>query len=699
MDMTTSTRRHLLIMGAATATSLSAGSVFAGSSARPKPFGATPSPRQLAWHKRNTYAFVHFTINTFTDREWGYGDESESLFNPTNFSADQIVEAAKSGGLTGLILTAKHHDGFCLWPSRYTEHSVKNSPYKNGQGDIVREMSEACRRHGLDFGLYLSPWDRNHAEYGRPAYVDYYHNQLEELTTQYGKLFEVWFDGANGGDGYYGGARERRKIDQTYYQWDKVRALVRKNQPDAVMFADEFMDIRWVGNEEGVAGDPCWPTWDTSAYSLQKANSGVRGGGQWNPAETNVSIRPGWFWHADEAPRSPANLTKIYFESIGRGTNLLLNLAPDRRGRVPDADVASLKTWKAIRDAGFATNLALGAKVTASSRFNTAFAAGNVLSTKGFWAASERDTAGAWLEVTLPKPAAFDVVRLSEDLTLGVRVYDYAVDIWKGDAWLEIAKHSAIGDERLIRLDQPVTTTRVRLRILTAAASPVINKFGLFRLPDTLEEPGISRDQQGIVTLSASEKGLEVHYTLDGTTPTAVSPLFTTPFALSDGGVVTAIARRSETGVTSAPITRDFDVSPNLWKVLAANGDAPENLLKGGTFAGTDGQPVEIVLDLAKSYNMKGFTLRPAVHNIFLGVDIVDRMGAPSGYEAWVSEDGKTWGQPVASGEFSNIAASRAEQKIRFATPHQGRYLRLRLPNAVQEKPIIVTGSLGIITR
>ena len=324
--MTILTRRLLLSGSAA----LSASAALPAAAATPSPSGAVPAPRQLAWHRLGAHAFMHFTINTFTDREWGYGDESTTLFNPTDFSADQIAGAVVAGGLNGLILTAKHHDGFCLWPSRFTEHSIKNSPYKAGRGDIVREMAEACRRHGLRFGVYLSPWDRNHAEYGRPAYVEYYHAQLNELTTQYGPLFEVWFDGANGGDGYYGGARERRKIDgHTYYQWDKVREIVRKNQPDAVMFADSDMDIRWVGNEDGQAGNPCWPTWDlTSPYSLDKANHGVRGGPVWNPAEVDVSIRPGWFWHADEAPKSPATLTRLWFESQGRGASLLLNVAP-----------------------------------------------------------------------------------------------------------------------------------------------------------------------------------------------------------------------------------------------------------------------------------------------------------------------------------------------------------------------------------
>ena len=698
MDMTSFTRRHLILAG--TAATLSAPLPALAAGGAPKAYGATPSPRQYRWHNRTAYAFVHFTINTFTDREWGYGDESVDLFNPTDFSADQIVEAAKAGGLTGLILTAKHHDGFCLWPSAYTEHSVKNSPYKNGKGDIVGEMAQACKRHGLAFGVYLSPWDRNHAEYGRPAYVEYYHNQLRELTTQYGKLFEVWFDGANGGDGYYGGAREARRINgATYYEWDKVRAIVRKNQPDAVMFADADMDVRWVGNEEGHAGDPCWPTVDATPYTQEKGNKGVRGGAIWNPAETNVSIRPGWFWHADEQPRTPANLTKVYFESIGRGTTLLLNLAPDRRGRVPDADVASLKAWKAIIDKTFARNLATGGTVTASTAFGNGYAAANILKPGKFWAAKDDDRTGAWAEIALPAVHTFDVIRFSEDIRLGVRVDDYAVDVLDTKGWREVARHTSIGHERLIRLSAPVTASKVRLRILTAAASPVIGNFGLFLMPPVLEEPIVHRDAKGMVTLTPTAAGQGLFYTIDGGEPVASATAYQTPFGLTRGGVVKAIARDERTGVTSAATTVEFDVSPANWTVVKSNIDTPDALLKGETFFGPDGQPIEAIIDLGETLDIKGFVLAPPVQNISLGIDRVNRMGPPAGYEVWVSADGAQWGDMSAHGEFSNIAANRTGQRIRFASPKTGRYVRIRLPHAVQDKPVIAVGKIGIITR
>jgi alpha-L-fucosidase len=253
----------------------------------PVPHLPVPSPRQLRWHDLEFYGFLHFTVNTFTDKEWGYGDESPSVFNPSALDARQWVQVAKDAGMRGLILTAKHHDGFCLWPSRYTEHSVKNSPWKDGHGDVVREFVDACAEFGLHAGLYLSPWDRNHAEYGRPAYVEYYRNQLEELLTQYGELFEIWFDGANGGDGYYGGAREARKIDaQTYYGFPELWALVRQHQPNAILFSDAGPDIRWIGNESGYAP----ATWTTST-AWDAARRTARNGGR--PRWTSRCARAG----------------------------------------------------------------------------------------------------------------------------------------------------------------------------------------------------------------------------------------------------------------------------------------------------------------------------------------------------------------------------------------------------------------------
>ena len=320
----------------------------------PQPYGPAPSERQLRWHEMEFYGFLHFSVNTFTDKEWGYGDESEGVFNPTDFDADQIARTAAEAGMKGLILTCKHHDGFCLWPSKFTEHSVKNSPWKNGKGDVVKEISEACRKHGLRFGVYLSPWDRNRADYGTPAYITYYRNQIRELLTGYGPVFEIWFDGANGGDGFYGGAKEKRVIDRkTFYHWPETWELVRALQPGTCIWSDAGPDARWVGNESGVAGQTCWATLNRADFApgqadMKRLSSGDRPGTDWVPAECDVSIRPGWFYHSkdDDKVRSPQNLLELYFKSVGRGASLLLNVPPDRRGQIHKNDVQALREFR-----------------------------------------------------------------------------------------------------------------------------------------------------------------------------------------------------------------------------------------------------------------------------------------------------------------------------------------------------------------
>ena len=475
------------------AAAMSAASLVAADA--PKPYGAVPSTRQLKWHEIEFYGFLHFTVNTFTDKEWGYGDEKESVFNPTAFDADQIVSSCATSGMKGLILTCKHHDGFCLWPSTFTEHSVKNSPWKNGKGDVVKEISDACRCHGLAFGVYLSPWDRNHKDYGRPAYLEYYRNQLRELLTNYGPMFEVWHDGANGGDGYYGGARESRNIDRTtYYDWPTTWALSHRLQPDVSIFSDVGPEVRWVGNEAGWAGDPCWATITLEpadagqkpcpGVSIRDLTSGTRGGAHWLPAEVDFSIRPGWFYHASEDTqvKSAAQLMDHYFKSVGHGASMLLNVPPDRRGLVHENDRASLVEFGRLLRETFRSDLAQGATATASNvRGNDkTFGPANLLDGKRdtYWASDDSITTP---DVTLAfkKPVTFSIVRLREYLLLGQRVDDWAIDAWQDGAWKECAKGTAIGSCRLVRT-APTTTTKVRLRITKSPVCPAISEIGLF---------------------------------------------------------------------------------------------------------------------------------------------------------------------------------------------------------------------------
>ena len=289
-----------------------------------KPNKIVPSQKQLNYQAMEVVGFIHFNMNTFSDKEWGYGDESPTLFDPKKLDCEQWVKAAKDGGFKELILTAKHHDGFCLWPSAYTEHSIKNSPYKNRKGDIVREFTDACAKYGIKAGLYLAPWDRNHAGYGTPAYLTYYKNQLRELLTNYGKISEVWFDGANGGDGYYGWARETRNIDKkSYYPWKEIQEIVYSLQPDASIFSDAGPDIHWIGNERGIAGETFWSMLDRSKVAVGDAdsdylNTGDFYGSSWVVGQCDVSIRKGWFFHTtdDETVKTPSQLVDLYYLSV-----------------------------------------------------------------------------------------------------------------------------------------------------------------------------------------------------------------------------------------------------------------------------------------------------------------------------------------------------------------------------------------------
>jgi len=456
----------------------------------PLPFGAVPTARQLVWHKTELIGFCHFTVDTFTGREWGLGSEAEAVFNPTNFDAEQIVRAFASGGIKELILTCKHHDGFCLWPSEFTTHSVKQSPWKEGRGDVVRELSDACHRHGLKFGVYLSPWDRNSALYGRPEYVTYYRNQLRELLTHYGPISEVWLDGANGGDGYYGGANEKRTIDKTvYYDWPTTWQLIRELQPGAVIFSDVGPDCRWVGNESGVAGDPCWATlnddgWCPGLADANQLNSGHRYGKKWIPAEADFSIRPGWFWHAEQNDqvRSAADLWDHYFQTVGRGAAMNLNIPPDADGQIYTRDASTLAEFGRRLKETFAVNLASSARVIASNvrGDKRKFSGQNLIdnNVETYWATDDAVTTPEVI-LEFKKPVSFDIVSLREYLPLGQRVGAFALDQWQDGVWVQFAQGTSIGSRHLWRGGK-ITTEKVRLRITESPVCPALAEFGLF---------------------------------------------------------------------------------------------------------------------------------------------------------------------------------------------------------------------------
>jgi alpha-L-fucosidase len=434
---------------AAAATSALAGTLLPwahqGPRSRPR-----PSPSQLTWQRDELALFLHFGVNTFSDREWGDGYEDPSSFNPASLDARQWASAARAAGARALVLTAKHHDGFCLWPSRLTEHSVARSPWRGGTGDVVREFTDACKRERLRAGLYLSPWDRNASVYGdSPRYNDFYCDQLTELLTRYGPIAEVWFDGANGE-----GPNGRRQA----YDWPRVFHLVRRLQPQAVMFSDAGPDVRWCGNEAGVAGDPNWSTVDPAAVPYPGApgdaviaalQHGDSQGSAWRPAETDVSIRPGWFHHAveDERVKTVDQLTDIWFTSVGRNSKLLLNVPPTRDGLLHATDVARLAALRARLTALFAEDYALGRRV--------------------LW----RDTgAGTGVaEVDLGRTVRAGIVRLEEDIVQGQRVARYAVHGAADGAWQALARGTTVGHRKLDRFD-PTPVRRLRVTVEDAVA-------------------------------------------------------------------------------------------------------------------------------------------------------------------------------------------------------------------------------------
>ena len=471
-------------------------SFFSGIHAQqpPAPYGALPTERQLGWHETEVYGLVHFTPTTFENKEWGYGDADPAIFNPKEFDADKIVAALKAGGLKGLVLVAKHHDGFALWPTKTTSYNISRSPFRNGKGDLVKEFEQACRKAGLKFGVYCSPWDRNNPSYGSFDYVQTYREQLRELYSGYGELFMSWHDGANGGDGYYGGARTTKKIDRnTYYGWDTTWAITRKMQPMANLFSDIGWDVRWVGNESGFAGEPSWATFtpvpakgesQTFPGNLDHTQNpfGTKGGKNWVPAECDVPLRPGWFWHPEQKGKTkkPDQLFDLYLKSVGRGAALDLGIAPDTRGLLDEEDVRSLAGFGEILQKTFANNLITSAKVTASSSRGKAFKISNATDaeTNNYWATSDAHNSPV-IEVKWNEEQTFDLIRLREFIPLGQRIETVELEALVNGEWTNIGRATTVGACRIIPLLNPIRSSGLRIK-LRAPVAVTLSDLGVF---------------------------------------------------------------------------------------------------------------------------------------------------------------------------------------------------------------------------
>ena len=662
--------------------SLTAISVCEAQTTPPAPYGPIPSENQMRWQEMEYYAFIHFSLNTYTDQSWGYGNEDIKLFHPKKLDAREWVRVCKEAGMTGVIITAKHHCGFCLWPSKYTDYSVKNAPWKNGQGDIVRDVAAACKEYGLKFGVYLSPWDRNSADYGKPEYITYFRRQLTELLTNYGPVFEVWFDGANGGTGYYGGANEERKIDRTtYYDWKNTYALVRKLQPNIVIWNDggDRGDLRWVGTESGMVGETNWSQLNrTGEVTWPMLHFGLEGGDSWVPAEVNTSIRPEWFYHPneDDKVKTVPQLLDTYYNSIGRNGSFLLNFPIMPDGTIHPTDVKNAVEMGKVVKQTFAVNLASNAKVEASNTRGGSqkFGPQNAVDEKKdtYWATD--DTVNkASLTIDLKKPTLFNRFLAQEYIRLGQRVKGFTVEAYVDGNWKEVARGSTIGYKRILRFPG-VMATQVRFNITDSKAAPVISRIGLYNAPVILDAPLITRNRQGEVSIASGDVGPHFYYTLDGSTPTTTSARFTGPVPTDDGKVeVKAIAFDPSTGKSSPVTQENFDICRKDWKIVGATDDAPYALLDGNPATswkqGRDKtMPVDLVLDLGSEKTLVGFKYFPDQGMWGPGI-IAD-------YEFSVSTDNADW-KVVDKGEFSNIKNNRVWQVKKFAAT-KGRYIKLR---------------------
>ncbi len=457
----------------------------------------TPSVRQLAWQELEFIAFIHFGPNTFTGRQWGTGKEDPAVFNPTQLDTDQWVRVCQDAGMKMIILTAKHHDGFCLWPSRYTEHSIKNSPWKDGKGDVVADLASSCRETGMRLGIYLSPWDRHEPSYGdSPAYNQYFVNQLKELLTNYGEITEVWFDGACGE-----GPNGKRQV----YDWDAYYRTVRCLQPDAVI-AICGPDVRWCGNEAGNTRESEWSVIpmlpegefreeaDPAFGHMMEDGHLMDLGSQdkilkaprlaWFPAEVNTSIRPSWFYDfaEDNKVKSLDELLDIYYRAVGGNAVFLLNLPPDRRGLIHENDALRLREIGQVLEATFRENLALNAQAMASEIHDgdRRYAAQNILdgNKDTFWMPND-GTTSATVDIHLDGKKTFNTLMLQEAIQQGQRVESFVVEAWKNGIWEEFARSTTIGYKRLLRFDD-VTTDKVRLRFTASRVCPTLSNFGLF---------------------------------------------------------------------------------------------------------------------------------------------------------------------------------------------------------------------------
>lgn len=702
-----------------------------------------PHKRQYEWQENEFTAFIHFGVNTFTGNEWGTGLENPKIFNPKKIDTDQWCEAIKAAGMKMVILTSKHHDGFCLWPTRYTKHSVASSPWQNGNSDVVKSLSLSCQKYGIKFGVYLSPADLYQIEnanglYGngskysertipRPVkgkpfidkrtfkynvddYNEYFMNQLFELLTEYGPVHEVWFDGAH----------PKRKGGQTY-TYNQWYELIRELAPDAAIFG-KGPDVRWCGNEAGqtrksewsvipIGGTPDnwdWPDMQgEDIASIDKIRENINTGGflHWNPAETNTSIRHGWFWR-DEAQyvKSVEEILDIWYRSVGGNTVFLLNIPPNSDGLFSERDVKVLESVGETLSKTFKTNLAEGAEVEASSSRDNEHSAKNIIdeNLNSCWMPNDWELQ-AELEITLPEEKTFNRIVLQEQIEeYSQRISSFAIDAFVDDEWQEISEGTTVGYKRICRTSS-ITSDKLRIRILDSRVCPTINNFALYYEPVRVSNPVITRNKEGNVSINCVPPGPIIRYTLDGSEPDINSDVFTKAILLPYGGIVKALAFHPVDEVNSEISTAQFDICSVKWKIHEVSSEQADNKEQGSKAIDGDEStnwitrwspdspkhPHFISIDLGEELNLKGFTYTPRK-----GATI---NGTIKAYSFHISADGKNWAE-VIGGKFDNIKNNPVKQSINFAKTVKAKFIKLVALSEINGNPWASAGEIAVIT-
>jgi alpha-L-fucosidase len=660
----------------------------------PKPYGVLPSDEQIEWQKMEYYMFIHFGPNTFTDVEWGNGKENPKVFNPTDLDCRQWAATAKAAGMKAIIITAKHHDGFCLWPSKYSTHTVRESLWKEGKGDILKELSEACKEYGLQFGVYLSPWDQNHPSYGTPEYNTIFANTLDEVLGNYGEIFEQWFDGANG-DANHPGKKQ-------VYDWDMFHKAVYKKQPKAIIFSDIGPGCRWMGNERGVAGETNWSRLDIEGFQpglgappTDTLNTGNIYGKAWVPAETDVSIRPGWFYSptTNDKVKSIDHLLDIYHTSVGRNSNLLLNVPPDRRGKIHPNDSTRLVEFKKAIDAIFENDLTKDAKATAleTRGKSTTYAPSNLLDNNydSYWTTNDNKLTAS-VEIELKQATTFNRVLLQEYIPLGQRIAQFNIEAWINNQWQTISSGTTIGYKRILRFPS-VTSSKIRINIQNALACPIISKVGLFIAPEKLSAPIISRNKAGMVSILCDTTDPLIYYTTDGSIPSNGSKSYQGEFSCPDVATIKAVALIENGKQKSEIISATFDIAPTKWNVIAPLSEGIEHIIDGNdnSFASIKNKDA-IVIDFGETIPLKGFSYHPLSN---------EQTNHIYRYDAYTSNNGTDWNKIKANATFDNIKNNPIKQVVLFDKTTSAQFIKIVALETSNKQNSYPVAEIGIITR